>query len=57
MPAKKYLVKLEPGEREQLLEMTRKGETSARKMKRARYNRKLWIGARQKAAYPLGAKT
>lgn len=35
MPAKKYLVKLEPGEREQLLEMTRKGETSARKMKRA----------------------
>jgi transposase len=35
MPAKKHLVKLEPGEREQLLEMTRKGETSARKMKRA----------------------
>jgi transposase len=35
MPAKKYLVKLEPGEREQLLEMTHKGEISARKMKRA----------------------
>jgi transposase len=35
MPAKKYIVKLEPGEREQLLEMTRKGTTGARKMKRA----------------------
>ncbi len=35
MPAKKYLVKLEPGEREQLLEMTRKGVMGARKMKRA----------------------
>jgi hypothetical protein len=35
MPAKKYIVKLEPGEREQLLDMTRKGEMGARKMKRA----------------------
>ena len=35
MPAKKYIVKLEPGEREQLLELTRKGEIGARKMKRA----------------------
>lgn len=35
MPAKKYVVKLEPGEREQLLEMTRKGTIGARKMKRA----------------------
>ena len=35
MPAKKYVVKLEPAEREQLLELTRKGEISARKMKRA----------------------
>jgi transposase len=35
MPAKKYHVKLEADEREQLLEMTRKGEIGARKMKRA----------------------
>jgi transposase len=35
MPAKKYVVKLEPGEREQLLGLTRKGEIGARKMKRA----------------------
>jgi transposase len=35
MPAKKYIVKLEPGEREQLLDMTHKGEIGARKMKRA----------------------
>jgi transposase len=35
MPAKKYRVKLEPSEREQLLEMTRKGVIGARKMKRA----------------------
>jgi hypothetical protein len=35
MPAKKYIVKLEQNERERLLEMTRKGEISARKMKRA----------------------
>jgi transposase len=35
MPAKKYVVKLDSGEREQLLEMTRKGEIGARKMKRA----------------------
>ncbi|MBN1584346.1 MAG: hypothetical protein JXA89_26810 [Anaerolineae bacterium] len=35
MPAKKYIVKLAPSEREQLLEMTRKGELGARKMKRA----------------------
>ena len=35
MPAKKYVVKLEPAEREQLLELTRKGENSVRKMKRA----------------------
>jgi hypothetical protein len=35
MPAKKYIVKLEPGEREQLLEMARKGTIDARKMKRA----------------------
>jgi len=35
MPAKKYRVKLEADEREQLLEMTRKGEIGARKMKRA----------------------
>jgi transposase len=34
MPAKKYRVKLEADEREQLLEMTRKGEIGARKMKR-----------------------
>lgn len=35
MPAKKYIVKLEADERRQLLEMTRKGEIGARKMKRA----------------------
>jgi transposase len=35
MPAKKYIVKLETDERSQLLEMTRKGEIGARKMKRA----------------------
>jgi transposase len=35
MPAKKYRVKLEADEREQLLEMTRQGEIGARKMKRA----------------------
>lgn len=35
MPAKKYIVRLEPGEREQLLEMTGKGTIGARKMKRA----------------------
>jgi len=35
MPAKKYHVRLEADEREQLLEMTRKGEIGARKMKRA----------------------
>ena len=34
MPAKKYIVKLEADERNQLLEMTRKGEIGARKMKR-----------------------
>lgn len=34
MPAKKYVVKLDPSERELLLEMTRKGEIGARKMKR-----------------------
>ena len=35
MPAKKYFVELEPVEREAVLELTRKGELSARKMKRA----------------------
>jgi transposase len=35
MPAKKYIVKLEADEREQLLELTSKGEIGARKMKRA----------------------
>jgi transposase len=35
MPAKKYIVKLEAAERSQLLDMTRKGEIGARKMKRA----------------------
>ena len=35
MPAKKYIVKLEAAERNQLLDMTRKGEIGARKMKRA----------------------
>jgi len=35
MPAKKYIVKLEPDEREQLIELTGKGRVSARKMKRA----------------------
>lgn len=35
MPAKKYVVKLEPVEQEQLLDMTSKGEIGARKMKRA----------------------
>ena len=35
MPAKKYIVNLETDEREQLLEMTRKGEIGVRKMKRA----------------------
>ena len=35
MPAKKYVVKLTPAEQEQLLELTRKGEVGARKMKRA----------------------
>lgn len=35
MPAKKYIVKLDPEEREHLLDLTRKGEIGARKMKRA----------------------
>jgi transposase len=35
MPAKKYIVKLELDEREQLVELTGKGRVSARKMKRA----------------------
>lgn len=35
MPAKKYIVKLEIDERNQLLDMTSKGEIGARKMKRA----------------------
>ena len=35
MPAKKYIVKLESEEREGLLELTSKGQLSARKMKRA----------------------
>jgi transposase len=35
MPAKKYVVKLDRAEREQLLALTRKGEIGARKMKRA----------------------
>jgi len=35
MPAKKYIVKLETDERNQLLDMTRKGEIGARKMKRS----------------------
>ena len=35
MPAKKYIVKLEADEREQLLELTSKGEIGARKTKRA----------------------
>ena len=35
MPAKKYRVKLETDERSQLLDLTSKGETGARKMKRA----------------------
>ncbi len=35
MPAKKYVVKLELSEREQLLDLTRKGKIGARKMKRA----------------------
>ena len=35
MPAKKYIVKLEPAEREQLLVLTGKGEIGARTMKRA----------------------
>ena len=35
MPTKKYIVNLETDEREQLLEMTRKGELGVRKMKRA----------------------
>jgi transposase len=35
VPAKKYKVRLEKEEREALLEMTGKGEVSARKMKRA----------------------
>ena len=35
MPAKKYVVKLTPQEREYLLSLTSKGEVRARKMKRA----------------------
>jgi transposase len=35
MPAKKYIVKLTPQEREYLLSLTSKGEVRARKMKRA----------------------
>ena len=48
MPAKKYVVKLDPSERELLLEMTRKGEIGARKMKRAQILLKAdegWKGA------------
>jgi transposase len=35
MPRKKYIINLNDDEREQLLEMTRKGELKARKFKRA----------------------
>ncbi len=35
MPAKKYLVSLTNGERQELLTLTGSGELSARKMKRA----------------------
>lgn len=35
MPAKKYIVTLSPEEREELLKLTKAGEVSARKMKRA----------------------
>jgi transposase len=35
MPAKRYIVKLEPEEREMLLELTGKGRVAARQMKRA----------------------
>ena len=35
MPAKKYIVDLDPAERETLLALTRKGEISARTMMRA----------------------
>ncbi len=35
MPAKKYIVKLTPQEQEYLLSLTSKGESGARKMKRA----------------------
>ena len=35
MPAKKYIVKLEVDERNQLLDLTSKGAIGARKMKRA----------------------
>lgn len=36
MPAAKYIVKLKPAERKQLLELLRRGKSSARKMSRAR---------------------
>ncbi len=35
MPAKQYRVNLTPGEREQLLDIARKGKSSARKVKRS----------------------
>ena len=35
MPVKRYIVGLDPEERNQLLELTSKGKLSARKMKRA----------------------
>lgn len=35
MPRKKYLINLSPEERQELVEMTRKGEIKARKFKRA----------------------
>ena len=34
MPAKRYLVDLTQGEREQLLDISRRGKSSARKVKR-----------------------
>jgi transposase len=49
MPAKKYIVKLEADEREQLLEVTSKGEIGARKMKRAQILLKADEGWKDKA--------
>lgn len=60
MPAKKYIVKLNPDEREHLLALTSKGSIGARKMKRAQILLKADEGLKDKeivSALPTSGST